>query len=91
LKDAVTREALEETGLHVVPGRLVELLERIFPDQDGRIRFHYVIADYLCRVTGGQLRAGSDVSEAVWVTRDRLELMNLPSVTMRVILKAIDQ
>ena len=67
LKEAVARETREETGLEVEPGDLVELLERVFRDEQGRVRWHYVLADYLCRVRGGTLVAGSDVLEAVWV------------------------
>jgi len=47
LVEAVKREAFEETGLEVEPLGLVELLERIFPDDRGRVRHHYVLADYL--------------------------------------------
>lgn len=89
LADAVVREAREETGLEVEPGPLVELLERIFRDQEGRVRYHYVLADYLCRVVGGALCAGSDATEARWVHMGELQGFDLPDVTMKVIIKAI--
>jgi len=88
LKEAVTREALEETELSVEPGDLLELLERIFPDESGRIQYHYVLADFLCRVSKGQLKAGSDALEAEWVDRDRLHEFHLAEPTLRVLLKA---
>ncbi len=53
LRDAVVREAREETALCVEPWALVELVERIFTDEQGRISYHYVLADYACRVVGG--------------------------------------
>ncbi len=62
----VVREVLEETGLTVEALELVELVDRIYREGE-RVRYHYVIADYLCRVTGGRLRAGSDADEARWV------------------------
>lgn len=68
LLDGVRREVREETGLEVEPVELVELLDRIHKNGD-RIQFHYVIADYLCRVTGGVLRAASDVEAVRWVKR----------------------
>jgi 8-oxo-dGTP diphosphatase len=89
--EAVAREAREETGLEVQPEVLVELLERIFPDEQGRVRYHYVLADYSCRVIGGALLAGSDAAEAMWVSREDLESFNLAPITMRVVLKALDQ
>lgn len=90
LTQAVIREAHEETGLHVEPQGLVELLERIFPDGDGRIRYHYVLADYRCIVTGGRLAPGSDAADARWVSRVDLAGYKTAVVTQRVILKALD-
>jgi ADP-ribose pyrophosphatase YjhB (NUDIX family) len=72
LVEGVVREVREETGLVVEPLELVELLDRIHPGsgrEAGRVRYHYVIADYLCRVTGGELRAASDADAVRWVER----------------------
>jgi 8-oxo-dGTP diphosphatase len=73
LQAAVVREVEEETGLLVEPVELVELLDRIYRDGD-RIRYHYVIADYLCRVKAGALndgvlKAASDADAVRWVER----------------------
>jgi ADP-ribose pyrophosphatase YjhB (NUDIX family) len=68
LKTAVIREVEEETGLLVEPVELIELLDRIHREGE-RIRYHYVIADYLCRVTGGALKAASDADAVRWVER----------------------
>jgi ADP-ribose pyrophosphatase YjhB (NUDIX family) len=74
--DGVAREVREETGLLVQPLELVELVDRIHHElghkagrEAGRVRYHYVIADYLCRVTGGELRAASDADAVRWVER----------------------
>jgi ADP-ribose pyrophosphatase YjhB (NUDIX family) len=68
LAAGVAREVLEETGLAVEPLELVELVDRIYREGE-RVRYHYVIADYLCRVTGGALRAASDADAVRWVER----------------------
>jgi len=69
LTAAVLREVLEETGLIVESIELIELLDRI-DREDERVRYHYVVADYLCRVTGGTLRAASDAAAVRWVGPD---------------------
>jgi len=91
LEEAVIREALEETSLNVEPLDLVELLERIFRDDQGRVQYHYVLADYLCRVVDGALSAGSDAAEAKWVDRSELTTMGIAPVTVKIILKAMDR
>ena len=58
LEDGVRREVLEETGLEVQPRGVVEIFERIMRDAGGAAEYHYVLVDYLCRVTGGTLCAG---------------------------------
>ena len=72
LHAGVVREVEEETGLLVEPLELVELLDRIVREEapaGERVRYHYVIADYLCRVVGGSLRAGSDAQAVRWTER----------------------
>ena len=63
LEHGVAREILEETGLVIEVGPVVEVFDRILLDPDQRVRHHYVLVDYLCRARGGMLQAGSDVSE----------------------------
>jgi 8-oxo-dGTP diphosphatase len=89
LHAAVVREVREETGLHVVVERLVEVVERITPDEAGRIQYHFVIADYLCRPTGGQLASASDADAVEWVDLDDLERFSLTTTARDVIRKAM--
>jgi 8-oxo-dGTP diphosphatase len=87
LTDGVIREVLEETGLMVEPVELVELLGRIHREGK-RVRYHYVIADYLCRVMGGSLQAASDADAVRWVERaewNSHSSLKLDPVTVRVI------
>ena len=91
LHEGVIREVREETGLEVVPVELTELLDRIVREwgSDGeRVRYHYVIADYLCRVVGGSLRAASDVDAVRWLERaewNSHSALALDPITVRVI------
>ena len=88
LEEAVRREVLEETGLRVEIESFFEIFERILRDKQGRAEYHYVLIDYVCRVTGGKLRASDDVSDAAWVTRDRLGEYTITEGTRAVIERA---
>jgi 8-oxo-dGTP diphosphatase len=72
LEAGVAREMREETGLEVDVGPVIEVFDRILLDTDGRLRYHFVLIDYLCRPIGGSLQAGSDVDDAVWVDPSEL-------------------
>ena len=88
LEEGVCREVHEETGLIVKPRRIVEIFERIMRDQTGRVEYHYVLVDYLCRVTGGTLKAQDDVSRAEWVPQSGLSRYKITEGTLPVIEKA---
>ena len=92
LQQGVVREVLEETGLTVVPDGIVEVLDRITQDDlSARIRYHYVLVDFLCHVANGTLRGGSDAEEASWVGQEELHeqgCYRLAPLTVQVIEKA---
>jgi len=91
LKDAIRREVREETGLDVEPVSVAEVFERIMPDAAGVTEYHYVLIDYFCKMTGGELRAASDASRAVWVPREELGAYHITEGTLAVILRALDK
>ena len=89
LRAACEREALEETGLIVEAGQVVEVLDRIIPDNHGAAQFHYVLVDFLCACRGGELMAGGDAAEVAWASEEQLESYNLEQITLEIILKAL--
>jgi 8-oxo-dGTP diphosphatase len=88
LAEACVREVAEETGLRVTVGPLVEVVERLRPDSENRLEYHYVIIDYLCTCSYAQPRAGDDAAEAAWVELADLAGMDMTADTIRVINKA---
>jgi ADP-ribose pyrophosphatase YjhB (NUDIX family) len=90
LDDALLREVWEETGLRVKALSVFEIFERIMPDARGRAEYHYVLVDSVCKVVGGDLRAGDDVSRVEWVPRSRLGEYHLTEGTLEVIERAFD-
>jgi 8-oxo-dGTP diphosphatase len=73
LIDALQREIREETGLNVTVGPHIETFDRIHHDADGRVRFHFVIVDYLCTAAEGEPLAGTDAEEVAWARADEIE------------------
>ena len=77
-EEAVVREVEEETGIRVKPLRVLDVLDSIVRDDECGIRFHYVLLEFLCEPLGGELRASSDVSDALWAPLagfDELDVM----------------
>ena len=79
LEDGIQREVLEETGLVVEPVEIVAVFDHISHEEadgggvePGRVRFHYVLVDYRCRVVGGTLVSATDVTEARWMSWQEL-------------------
>ena len=90
LREGVARELREETGMEVNVLELIEVFERVFPGDDGdpkNPRYHFVIVDYLCEATGGELCAGSDVTDARFVREEDLESYGLTEAALRVMRK----
>lgn len=73
LEAGVEREILEETGLVVTVGEVVEVFDRILLDDQAKVRYHFVLIDYICKVRGGTLRAGSDVEAAEFVAPEDVD------------------
>lgn len=95
LEDAVRRELREETGLEVCVLELIELFDRIYTENGAsssqdkkKPRYHYVIADYLCQLIGGEPRAGSDVTDLAFAREDELAKFRLTEKATSVLKKA---
>ncbi len=77
VEEAVIRETKEETNLEVENPELIDVVDNVDLDQQGRVKYHYVIIDYLARIKGGDIAAASDAEELRWVPFDEVESYNL--------------
>jgi ADP-ribose pyrophosphatase YjhB (NUDIX family) len=77
LETAVIRETKEETLLDVENPQLIDVVDNVDLDEQGKIKYHYVIIDYLVHVKAGNIQAASDAEELRWVPFDEVETYNL--------------
>jgi len=91
VREAAVREAREETGLIVEPGVLLGVFDRVVRSADGRVQYHYVLIDFLCRPVGGELKAAGDAAEVRWFTREELPLLKLAEDTQDVIRQGFER
>lgn len=87
LAEGARREVLEECGLEIEVGPVVDIFEPILRDETGRLRYHYVVVDLLGRYTGGELRAADDADDARWVGLEELDSLPMLPDTKAVIRK----
>ena len=91
MEAAIQRELAEETGITLHLLGIAAVLERIFPDPEGRIAYHYVLVDFLCDYLEGELTPGSDITAARFVPLNAIPDFDLPQFTANVIRRAWEQ
>jgi len=88
--EGVRRELLEETAIEVRVLDLIEVFERVTRDEAGKLKYHFVILDYLCEAVRGEAQAGSDVTDVAWARESELSKYSLTPTATRVIQKAFE-
>ena len=76
-EQTVIREVREETNLEVESPELIDVVDSITFDDDGRIKYHFVIIDYFVKLKGGTVKAADDAAELKWVPFSEVEKYDL--------------
>jgi ADP-ribose pyrophosphatase YjhB (NUDIX family) len=87
LEDAAIRDTLEETGLVVEEPRLIDVVCQVDRDAEGKVKYHFVIIDFLVKVKSGEPAAASDAEELRWVPLDEVEGYDLTASFRRFFVK----
>lgn len=82
---AVTREVREEVGLDIHLEGLLDVVNDIHYDDRGKVRYHYILVDFLARPTGGRLRLNSESSSSKWFDPEQVQRANTSENTKKVI------
>jgi len=87
VQEAAKREVQEETGLVIEIERLIDVIDNIVRDDEGRVKYHYVIVDYLAKPVDGELKKSSDATDVRWVRFDELKNFELTETSKKLFKK----
>lgn len=90
-EEAVVREVLEETHVVVRPVELLDIFDSISRDDEGKVRHHYILFEYLCEYVSGEVIPGTDAPDARWVPIDDLSSVNIMPYTRRFIERVLTE
>ncbi len=85
LAEAAEREVREETGIEIELGEIIATLDLIDRDDEGRVRHHYTLVDFMAEGLQAELQAGDDARDACWFGRAEIDQLDLWSETVRII------
>jgi len=88
-REAVVREVVEECGMHIELIDVCGVLDRVIRDDEGRVRYHWALVDFLAIARGGTLCAGDDAADARWVRIDEVEQYDTTDGLMDMIKRGI--
>ena len=88
ITQAARRELMEETGVKVNELTLIDVIDIMVPDEEGKILYHYIVADFRAHWLSGECSAGDDALDVKWFNLNKLDSISLLYKTRKMILKA---
>jgi 8-oxo-dGTP diphosphatase len=90
VREAAIREVKEECNIDIEPEDVISVVDLILTEPDGKVKYHYILIDYLAKYIGGEITPQSDVVDAAWFSQEELGALDIPEVTKNVIAKAFN-
>ena len=87
--EAVRREVAEECALTIRIAGVAGVVDRVVRDAAGRVRYHYVLVDYLAYPESGEAVAGSDAADVRWVEVERVDELEITDGLVEMIHRAM--
>ncbi len=87
--EGIQRELTEECGLRVRVAGLAGVLDRVVRDPEGRVRYHWVLVDFLAYPESEEICAGSDAAEARWVPITEVSTLDVTDGLLDMIERAV--
>jgi 8-oxo-dGTP diphosphatase len=89
-EQAAKREVREELGLEVVVEGLLQVANEVIPDAAGRVRYHFVLVDYLMRPLGDKITLNEESEEYAWFEPSAVEALNTTNNTRLIVKKYLE-
>jgi 8-oxo-dGTP diphosphatase len=89
-RQAAQREVLEECGVEVEAGPVIDVIDNIVQDESGRVRFHYVITYVLARHLGAHPHPASDALEVRWIRCEDLDTLDMHPLARQALRRAFE-
>jgi ADP-ribose pyrophosphatase YjhB (NUDIX family) len=87
--EAVRREVQEECGIEIDVAGVAGVVDRVVRDDEGRIRYHWVLVDFLAFPGSEAIAAGTDAADARWVEIARVNDFDVTDGLLDIIERAI--
>lgn len=91
VREAAVRELQEECGIEIQPLRVVDVADRVFRDEEGRVQYHYVLVVLLSKYLSGEVKSSSDIDAAEWVQEENLDGYDIPREVREVMLRVLGE
>lgn len=85
MQQAAEREILEETGIIIAAREPIFTFDVVARDDQGRVRFHYIVVDLAADYVSGEPRPGDDAADARWVAPQELAVLAVNPITRKLL------
>jgi ADP-ribose pyrophosphatase len=86
-REATEREVMEECGIKIKAGKVAGVFDAVRLDDEGRVRYHYVLIDHVADYLSGEPVAQDDAADARWVPLDELDSLAILEITKELVRK----
>jgi ADP-ribose pyrophosphatase YjhB (NUDIX family) len=86
---AACREVEEECGITVRLAGIAGVVDRIIRDEAGRVRYHYVLVDYLAYADSDAATAGTDATDTRWIGVEQLHELEVTEGLVDMVRRAL--
>ncbi|MCW9032628.1 MAG: NUDIX hydrolase [Alphaproteobacteria bacterium] len=84
-QETAKREIFEETNISINVLKIIDVVDSILKDDEGRIQFHYTLIDVVALWDSGEVSPNDDALEAKWFNLDQIANLDLWNETIRII------